>query len=147
MRIAVTTALMVVAAIAWADEPNPPDTKTEAASAAVEENAAEQAAEATEQATEATEQATEATEQASEATAAADEATADDKPFKVPAGYRSKRINGKTIYCASTVTSGSRVGKEKCRTEQQLREIQKQREAATAPQTQSNCGGAVCAKN
>jgi hypothetical protein len=45
------------------------------------------------------------------------------------------------------VTSGSRVGKEKCRTEQQLREIQKQREAATAPQAQSNCGGAVCAKN
>jgi hypothetical protein len=135
---------MVVAAIAWADEPSPPDTKTEAASAAVQENAAEQATEATEQATEATEQ---ATEQASEATAATDEAKADDKPFKVPAGYRSKRVNGKTIYCSSTVTSGSRVGKEKCRTEQQLREIQKQREAATAPQAQSNCGGAVCAKN
>jgi hypothetical protein len=141
MRIALTTALMVVAALAWADEPNPPDTKTEAASEAVQEDAAKQATEATEQATE------QASEQASEATAAADEANADDKPFKVPAGYRSKRVNGKTLYCSSTVTSGSRVGKEKCRTEQQLREIQKQREAATAPQTQSNCGGAVCAKN
>jgi hypothetical protein len=149
MRIALTTALMVVASIAWADEPTPAETKTPAASEAapenteaVQENAAEQATATEQSAAEqsaAEQPAAQSTEQAAE--------TADNKPFKIPPGYRSKRVGGKTIYCSSTVVSGSRFGKEKCRTEQQLREIAKQREAATAPQSQPACSGAVCAKN
>ena len=146
MRIALTTALMVVAAIAWADEPTTPaQTQTPAASEATQENAAATQENAAEQAT-ASEPAAEqaaATEQPAEP--AADQA--DTKPFKIPPGYRSKRVNGKTIYCSSTVVSGSRFGKEKCRTEQQLREIARQHEAATQQPSQPACSGAVCAKN
>jgi hypothetical protein len=148
MRIALTTALMVVAAMAWADEPtSPAQAQTPAASeAAPEDTQAASENAAAEQATEtepAAEQAA-ATEQPAEP--AADQA--DTKPFKIPPGYRSKRVNGKTIYCSSTVVSGSRFGKEKCRTEQQLREIARQREAATQPQpNQPACSGAVCNKN
>jgi hypothetical protein len=137
MRIALTAALMVMAAIVWADEPNPPDAKTEAVPEAAQENAVEQAT-ADEQ----------GTEQATEEATAAAEAKADSKPFKVPAGYRSKRTNGKTVYCASSSVVGTRFGKEKCRTEAQLREIERHKEAATMQQNQAACSGAaVCAKN
>lgn len=133
MRIALTAALMVMAAIVWADEPSPPDAKTQAVPEAAQENAVEQAT---------------AAEQATEEPTAAAETKADSKPFKVPAGYRSKRINGKTVYCASSSVVGTRFGKEKCRTEAQLREFERQREAATMQQNQAACSGAaVCAKN
>jgi Tfp pilus assembly protein PilV len=86
---------------------------------------------ATEQAT-ATEEstATQATADAAEQPAADDAAKADDaKPFKVPPGYRAKRINGKQMYCtASGQVTGARLsGKEQCRTEDQLRAIEKRK--------------------
>lgn len=142
MRLALAMVLIVTATMAWADEPSAPDAKTEATPAAAQEAPVEQAP-ATEQTTEqTTEAATE--ESAEQATATAETATADaDKPFKVPAGYRSKTVNGKQMYCSSNVTLGSRFGKEKCRTEAQLRKM----EAKAPPPDQSNpaCSGGGCA--
>ena len=48
---------------------------------------------------------------------------------KVPPGYRSKRINGKQVYCtASGAVTGARLSaKEQCRTEEQLRAIAKKK--------------------
>lgn len=147
MRLALAMVLIVTATMAWADEPSAdepsaPDAKTEATPAAARQAPVEQAP-ATEQTTEqTTEAATE--ESAEQATATAETATADaDKPFKVPAGYRSKTVNGKQMYCSSNVTLGSRFGKEKCRTEAQLRKM----EAKAPPPDQSNptCSGGGCA--
>lgn len=113
MRIALTTALMMVAAIAWADEPNTVTAQAEAAAAATPEQAAEPAAEETAAATE---------------EPAVTEGAADDgKPFKVPAGYRAKTVEGKQMYCTKVVVLGSRFGKESCRTEAQLRELERQK--------------------
>lgn len=152
MRLALAMVLIVTATMAWADEPRAPDAKTEATPAAAQEAPVEQVP-ATEQTTEqTTEQATEqATEAATEAAAeeSAEQATAEtttadaDKPFKVPAGYRSKTVNGKQMYCSSNTTLGSRFAKEKCRTEAQLRKM----EAKAPPPDQSNptCSGGGCA--
>ena len=67
---------------------------------------------------------------ATEETIEAAATTEDGKPFKVPAGYRAKSVGGKQMYCATTVVLGSRFGKEKCRTEAQLRELERQKEAS-----------------
>ncbi|HEY7642641.1 MAG TPA: hypothetical protein VH814_23100 [Steroidobacteraceae bacterium] len=148
MRIAVTTALTtvltMVAAIAWAQEPSPAQTKTEATQEAAPANSVDPAApeQTTEQATE------EATAEQATEEKAADESKAEEKAFKVPAGYRAKRVNGKLVYCAENVVSGSRFGKEKCRTEAQLRALERQKEAATMRQNQGTCPGATaCVKN
>lgn len=133
MRIALTAALMWVAAMAWGQDSSVSETKAEASAGATQAQPAEPAPEtqqASEQATETTEQA-EQTEQTTPATATMEE----DKPFKVPAGYREKRVNGKVMYCSSRVVSGSRFGKDTCRTEEQLRAIERQKEAA---RTESN---------
>jgi hypothetical protein len=47
----------------------------------------------------------------------------------VPPGYRAKRINGKQMYCtASGAVTGARLSaKEQCRTEDQLRAIEKRK--------------------
>lgn len=108
MRTAFVTALMMVAAIAWADEPKAPDTK-----------------------------ATEATAQtpAAQPAAASDTATAAVAPrdkevaLKPPAGYKPKRINGEQVWCAKLVVLGSRFPKEDCRNEAQLRELIRTRES------------------
>lgn len=138
MRIALTTALMMAATFVWADEPTPAEAKpTPAAEAQANPDqqapATDQQTPATSEQSTATEEQPAATEQtASEAAAPAEEpATADtsddDKPFKVPPGYRAKRVNGKQMYCASNVVLGSRFGKEQCRTEEQLRAIEKRK--------------------
>jgi hypothetical protein len=119
MRIALTTALMMVAAIAWADEPNTVTAQAEAAAEAMPEQAAEPAAE--EAAT------SEETAAATEEPAATEDAADDGKPFKVPAGYRAKTVEGKQMYCTKVVVLGSRFGKESCRTEAQLRELERQK--------------------
>ncbi|HEV8330689.1 MAG TPA: hypothetical protein VGQ22_04670 [Steroidobacteraceae bacterium] len=110
MRIALLTALMMVTAMAWADEPSaPPDTKTEAAAPT---KPAEQPA------------------ATSEATTAA-VAPADDgkKSLRPPAGYRPKRVNGEQVWCAKLVVLGSRFPKEDCRNEAELRELIRIRES------------------
>ena len=102
MRIALTTTLMMLAALALADEPSAPESKTEATTEAAPDNSAAQPAQ-------------------TETTAKAE--TSDDRPFKPPAGYKSKRIDGRQVWCTKTVILGSKFPKEDCRTEAQLREI------------------------
>ncbi len=133
MRIALTTAMLLAATLVCAEEPSSADAKPTPAAEATQASPSEQAAEpaATEQATAADEEST-ATEKAADAAeqAAADDAKAEeDKPFKVPPGYRSKRINGKQVYCtASGAVTGARLSaKEQCRTEEQLRAIAKKK--------------------
>jgi hypothetical protein len=106
MRIAFTTALIMVATLALADEPSAPESKTEATTEAASDNAAAQPAE-------------------TEATAKADARA--EKPFKPPAGYKAKRVNGEQVWCTKTVILGSKFPKEDCRTEAQLREIVRSR--------------------
>jgi hypothetical protein len=134
MRIALTTAMLLAATMVCAEEPSSADTKPTAAAEATQASPNEQAAEpaATERATATEEEttATEATADAAEQPAADDAAKADEgKPFKVPPGYRAKRINGKQMYCTSSgaVTGARLSGKEQCRTEDQLRAIEKRK--------------------
>ncbi|HKS56074.1 MAG TPA: hypothetical protein VJS12_12335 [Steroidobacteraceae bacterium] len=109
MRTALlTTALIMVAAMAWADEPTAPaDTKTEAAA---QTKPAEPAA---------------APSEAAATTAAVDDKT----PLRPPAGYRPKRVNGEQVWCAKLVVLGSRFPKEDCRNEAELRELIRTRES------------------
>lgn len=112
MRTALlTTALMMVAAMAWAEEPSAPATQP--------------AATATE--TKPAEPATTTTDPAAAQTAA----VADDKnvPLRPPAGYRPKRVNGQQVWCAKLVVLGSRFPKEDCRNEAELRELIRIRES------------------
>lgn len=112
MRTALlTTALMMVAAMAWAEEPSAP--------------APQPAATATE--TKPAEPATTTTDPAAAQTAA----VADDKnvPLRPPAGYRPKRVNGQQVWCAKLVVLGSRFPKEDCRNEAELRELIRIRES------------------
>ena len=101
MRITLLTALMMVAAMAWADEPKTPDAKAEAPAPAP---AASQPA---------------ASDTATAAVAPKDE----EKPFTPPPGYKPKRINGEQVWCAKLVVLGSRFPKEDCRNESDLREL------------------------
>lgn len=112
MRTALlTTALMMVAAMAWAEEPTAPATQP--------------AATATE--TKPAEQATTTTDTATAQTAAAAESK--NIPLRPPAGYRPKRINGEQVWCAKQVVLGSRFPKEDCRNEAELRELIRIRES------------------
>jgi hypothetical protein len=124
MRIVLTMALAMVAAMAWADEPSTPDAKSEtAAQAAADQPAAPAQANATEATTKA--------------------AVEDNKPFKPPTGYRAKRVNGNEVYCTKVVVLGSRFPKEDCRTEAQLRDLAAQKEAMRGEMDQRNkvCSG------
>lgn len=107
MRIALTSALLLVAAMAFADEPSAPESNTEAAAEAASDKPAAQPA-------------------ASETTAklAEDNKVAEDnKPFKPPSGYRPKRINGELVYCSKKTPTGSQFPVTDCRNEAQLREM------------------------
>jgi hypothetical protein len=129
MRIALTTVLMMAATFALAEEPTPAEAKPTPAAAEAQASPDQQApANATEEQPAATEQTT--AEAAAAEESATDTAKAEeDKPFKVPPGYRAKRINGKQMYCmASGNVTGARLsGKEQCRTEDQLRAIEKRK--------------------
>ena len=112
MRTALlTTALMMVAAMAWAEEPSAP--ATQPATTATETKPAEPATTTTDPA------------------AAQTAAVADDKnvPLRPPAGYRPKRVNGQQVWCAKLVVLGSRFPKEDCRNEAELRELIRIRES------------------
>lgn len=110
MRTAfLTIALMSFAALAAADEPRAADAKAEAAAETTPAKPAEPAT-------------------ANETTTASI-ATEDNKPFKPPPGYRPKRINGEQVYCTKLVVLGSRFPKEDCRSEYELRELARNRDA------------------
>ena len=102
MRIVLATLVAMAATMAWADEPSAPNAKSEAASEAAADQPAAQA-------------------NSTEATAKA--ATEEEKPFKPPAGYRAKRVNGNQVYCTKVNVLGSRFPKEDCRTEEDLRQL------------------------
>lgn len=134
MRIALTAALMIVATIAFADEPSSPKAEETATPAA--------------QPTEATTEKAATPAPAAETTAAA--VQDDDKPFKPPTGYRPKRVNGNEVYCTKVVVLGSRFPKEDCRTEAQLRDIEAQKASMRGEMDQHNhtCTSAAgCANN
>jgi hypothetical protein len=112
MRTALlTTALMMVATMAWADEPSAPATQPEATATQ----------------TKPAEQATTATETPAAQTAAA--AQDNQKALRPPAGYRPKRVNGEQVWCAKLVVLGSKFPKEDCRNEAELRELIRIRES------------------
>ena len=130
MRIALTTAMLLAATMVCAEEPSSAEAKptpaAEATQASPTESPAEPAAAEESAATE-RDTAAEKTADAAEQPAADAAKAEEDKPFKVPPGYRAKRINGKQMYCtASGQVTGARLsGKEQCRTEDQLRAIEK----------------------
>jgi hypothetical protein len=128
MRIALTTALMLMAALALADEPSAPESKTEATKTqAAPDNSAAQPA-------------------ASETTAKAD--TKEEKRFKPPAGYKPKRVNGEQVWCQKTVILGSKFPKEDCRTEAQLRDMVRSRAAMREDLGRGRaCSGGGCSVN
>lgn len=131
MRIVLTTALMAIAAIAWADEPSAPDQKAEAKAEAAT--------------TEATAEAT-----ADKGAAQANAAVKEEKPFKPPQGYRPKRVNGDQVYCTNVKVTGSRFAKEDCRTEAQLRDIEAQKASMRTEMDQIKhvcASSAGCANN
>jgi hypothetical protein len=134
MRIALTTALMMVAALALADEPSPPESKTEATTEAASDNSAAQPAQ------------TDTTTQ-TETTAKADTAP-EEKKFKPPAGYKPKRVNGEQVWCQKVVILGSKFPKEDCRTEAQLREIARSRSSMREDLGRGRaCTGGGCSVN
>ena len=120
---------MMVAALALADEPSTPESesKTEATTEAASDNSAAQPAE-------------------TETTAKAD--TKAEKPFKPPAGYKMKRVNGNQLWCTKVVILGSKFPKEDCRTEAQLREIVRSRASMREDLGRGRaCTGGGCTAN
>ena len=114
MRTALlTSTLVMVAAMAWAEEQSPPPVKTDAAAAeTTPAKPAEPAAVANDTTT---------------ASIATDETKKLD--FKPPAGYKPKRINGEQVWCAKVVVLGSRFPQQDCRNEAELRELIRNRES------------------
>jgi hypothetical protein len=54
----------------------------------------------------------------------------EDKPFRIPPGFRTKTRGGKMVYCRKETISGSRFGSEGCFTEEQLVQKAAENEAA-----------------
>ena len=110
MRTALlSTVLMVAMAGAAAEEPSSEDAKAQAAEQAVPARPAESAP-------------------AKERVVLIDVQDEEpDKAFRPPPGYRAKRINGEQVYCAKLVVLGSRFPKQDCRTEPELRELERRK--------------------
>src|SRR5262245_52399040 len=135
MRTALlTTALMLVTTMAWADEPSAPaDANAQAAAPAAQPAP--------------TSEATAASDTAAATTAKVDD---DKKPLRPPAGYRPKRVNGEQVWCAKQVVLGSKFPREDCRKEAELRELIQTRESMRTDMEQrtrvcASAGG--CANN
>jgi hypothetical protein len=125
MRTALlTTALMLAAMGAWADEPTSADAKPQATAETAPAKPAEQAT--------------------ANATTTASIATEENAPFKPPQGYRPKRINGEQVYCVKRPVLGSRFPKEDCRNEAELRELVRNKEQMKNDMDRTR---AVCASN
>jgi hypothetical protein len=85
----------------------------------------------------------------STATAAGQSATgaaAEQAPAKVPAGFRTKKINGQIYYCRSESTIGSKFKQELCYTQDQLDEIER-RADEVMDVVGRGCVGAACGSN
>ena len=106
MRMGLTVALMVVAAMAWADDSSAPDAKADAAAETTPAKPADEAA-------------------ANETTTAQREKI----PIKPPAGYKPRRVNGEQVWCAKVVVLGTKFPQVDCRNEAQLRELIRIRES------------------
>jgi pyruvate/2-oxoglutarate dehydrogenase complex dihydrolipoamide acyltransferase (E2) component len=130
MRIVLVTALIALAGCAAA--PSAPEPAAPAAQAAAPAPApAEQLA-------------------ATETAAAAIAAEAEEKEFRPPPGYKLKRERGVEIYCTKMTVLGSRFPKEDCRTEAQLRDLERQKESMRGEMDQKGkiCSSAAgCANN
>lgn len=128
MRIALTAALMMVTAMALADEPSAPESGTEAATTKAETD-------------------TSAAQPAATETTAKADAKAEDR-FKPPAGYKPKRVNGEQIWCTKTVVTGSKFAKEDCRTEAQLRDMLRSQASMRQELSRGRtCSGEGCVTN
>lgn len=133
MRIALTTALMLLATVAVADEPSAPETKTETQTEAT----------ATQVPTE-----TPAAQPAETETTAKAETSEEEIAFKPLPGYRPKRVNGAQVWCQKTVVLGSKFPKEDCRTEAQMRELIRSRQSMREDLGQRRpCSGGGCNVN
>jgi hypothetical protein len=133
MRIALTSALLLVAALAFADEPSAPESNTEAAAEAASDKAAAQPAAA----------------QTTAKVAEEDSKVAEDnRPFKPPSGYRAKRINGELVYCAKRTVIGSQFPVTDCRNEAQLREMVRTNRGMREDLNRNRaCAGSSCSAN
>jgi len=69
------------------------------------------------------------------------------RPFKPPGGWRPKRVNGELVYCTKVSEYNSRISKQECLTEAQLREyVRASRAAREELEKQSKaCSGTGCA--
>jgi hypothetical protein len=133
MRIALTSALLLVAAMAFADEPSAPETSTEAAAQATSDRAAAQPA------------AAETTAKVAEDDSKVAE---DNRPFKPPSGYRPKRINGELVYCSKKTILGSQFPVTDCRNEAQLREMVRTNRGMREDLNRNRaCAGSSCSAN
>ena len=47
------------------------------------------------------------------------------RAFKPPGGWRAKRVNGELVYCTKLREYNSRISREECMTEAQLRDLQR----------------------
>ncbi|MEZ5498307.1 MAG: hypothetical protein R3E77_02635 [Steroidobacteraceae bacterium] len=70
---------------------------------------------------------------------------AQEKPFKVPAGYKVRHIKGEVVYCKEVVNLGSRFGKQVCLSRDALEELEEQGEQTRQELRQhaSICGAAA----
>lgn len=68
------------------------------------------------------------------------------RPFKPPGGWRPKRVNGELVYCTKVREYNSRISRDECRTEAQLRELVRTNRANREEiEKQSRvCAGAGC---
>ena len=131
MRIALTTALMLLATVALADEPSAPETK------------AETEATATQAPTE-----TPAAQPAQTETTAKAETSEEEIAFKPLPGYRPKRVDGAQVWCQKTVVLGSKFAKEYCVTETQMRDMIRSRQSMREDLGQRRpCAGGGCITN
>ncbi len=132
MRIALTSALLLVAAMAFSDEPSAPQSNTEAAAEAASDKAAAQPA-------------AETTAKVAEDDSKVAE---DNRPFKPPSGYRPKRIDGELVYCAKRTVIGSQFPVTDCRNEAQLREMIRTNRGMREDLNRNRaCAGGSCSAN
>ncbi len=133
MRIALTTALMLLATVALAEEPSAPETKTETQTEAT----------ATQAPTE-----TPAAQPAQTETTAKAETSEEEIAFKPLPGFRPKRVDGAEVWCQKTVVLGSKFPKEYCVNEAQMRDLIRSRQSMREDLGQRRpCAGGGCTTN
>jgi hypothetical protein len=69
-----------------------------------------------------------------------------ERQFKPPGGWRPKRVNGELIYCTKVREYNSRISREECRTEAQLRDQQRADRASREDIEKASraCSGTGC---